>query len=169
MRLPIASTWDGRPIEPAERAEVVVTRELASLRLAIDAPLHGDPPPAGPPGPTAALWEHEVVELFVAGPDERYLEIEVGPHGHHLVLWLEGVRRPVMERLPLALDVRRAGARWRAVATTDARVPLPEAPWRVNAYAIYGVGDARRWLAHAPVPGERPDFHRLDRFVPFVS
>lgn len=142
-------------------------RSEAGLVVRVDAPFHDDPPPAAPPGPTRALWEHEVVELFVAGPDDHYLEIELGPHGHHLVLWLEGVRRPAQERLPLALEVAREGGRWTATARTDARVPLPAPPWRVNAYAIHGVGAERRYLAHAPVPGSQPDFHRLERFVPW--
>ena len=146
---------------------VEVARLGEGLSIRIEAPFHDDPPPPTPPGPTAALWEHEVVELFVAGVDERYLEIEIGPRGHHLVLWLEGVRRPAREQLPLSVEVSREGSRWVATARTDARVPLPEAPWRVNAYAIHGVGEARRYLAHAPMPGDRPDFHRLDRFVPW--
>jgi hypothetical protein len=41
---------------------------------------------------------------------------------------------------------------------------VPEGPWRFNAYAIHGVGAARRYLAHFPVPGPRPDFHRLECF-----
>lgn len=164
-RLAIARTWDGAPAPAGEHAFVEVTRTTEGLAIAVDAPWHGDPPPSAPPGPTPALWEHEVVELFVAGVDQRYLELEIGPHGHHLVLWLEGVRRPIRERLPLSLEVRRDGPRWRARAETGPQVPLPDPPWRLNAYSIHGAGAARRHLAFAPVPGAAPDFHRLDAFV----
>lgn len=153
------------PIAAEEQATVLVERGAQGLAIRVDAPFHGDVPPAGPPGPTPGLWAFEVVELFVAGPGQDYLEIELGPHGHHLVLWLEGVRNPVRERLPLELAVERSGARWRAVARTGPQVTLPDAPWRLNAYAIHGGPETRRWLACAPVPGERPDFHRPDRFV----
>ena len=48
------------------------------LRLSIKAPLYNDPPaPASPPGATDQLWDYEVVELFLMGAEERYLEVEV--------------------------------------------------------------------------------------------
>lgn len=161
----IAHTWDGTPLPEEAVATVTAHVDAEGLHLAIDAPFHGDPAPPGPPGPTAALWEHEVVELFVVGPGARYTEIEVGPFGHHLVLRLEGVRRPVADRLPLRVHrVERDAGRWRAEATLAASL-LPPRPWRVNAYRIHGQGPTRRYLAHAPVPGEGPDFHRLEAFV----
>ncbi|MBY0399504.1 hypothetical protein K2X89_04365, partial [Myxococcota bacterium] len=55
--------------------------------------------------------------------------------------------------------------RWRG----RARVPLdflPTGLCSANAYAIHGVGDARRYLAWHPVPGPQPDFHRLELFPP---
>lgn len=166
-RLAIERTWDGAPIGPTERAALTVRPLGSGLELRVEAPFHDDPAPPHAPGPTPGLWEHEVVELFVAGADERYLEIELGPRGHHLVLWLEGIRQPAASALPLDYEVRVDGARWTATARTGPQVPLPDPPWRVNAYVIHGVGAARRYLAHAPVPGERPDFHRLACFVPW--
>jgi len=166
VRLDVTHTWDGHPIARDERVRVDLRRVDGALELRVDAPWHGDPPPASAPGPTPRLWEHEVVELFLAGPADRYLEVELGPHGHHLVLWLDGVRRPTREAIPIDYVVARAGDRWTGRALLGPQVPLPDTPWRANAYAIHGVGDRRRWLAHAPVQGPQPDFHRLDRFVP---
>lgn len=166
LRLPIRSTWNGHPADPHEHADVTVQIEGEHLRWTIDAPFHGDPAPAAPAGPTWGLWEHEVVELFVLGPDEQYLEVELGPHGHHLVLRLHGRRRPVETLLPLTAAVARPSpARW----TADAWIPtfyLPPRPWHLNVYAIWGQGAARRYLAWTPVPGPAPDFHRLEYFVP---
>lgn len=164
--LPIDRTWDGAPAAPTERATVALAIEGGDLRIEVDAPLHGDPPPDAPPGPTWALWEHEVVELFVLGEGERYTEIEVGPHGHHLVLQLDGVRRPVASGLPLELVCRIDGARWTATARL-ARALLPPGPRRCNAYRIAGPAGARRHEAMVAVPGEAADFHRLDRFAPW--
>lgn len=149
------------------RAEVRLGRVERGLAFEVDAPFHDDPRPPGPAGPTPRLWEYEVVEVFVAGPRGHYLEVEMGPHGHHLVIWLEGIRRAAREALPLELTTTRSGGRWQARAQTLEGVPLPAKPWRVNAYAIHGVGPNRRWLAHAPTPGEHPDFHQLDCFVPW--
>jgi hypothetical protein len=165
MDLVIAHTWDARPAEPAERTIVRLSAAGDDLRVDIDAPDHGDPPPPGAPGPTWALWDHEVVELFVLGKDDRYTEIEIGPHGHHLVLQLHGRRKLVARELPLRVEVRRDGRRWTATALLS-RSLLPSGPHRINAYAIHGVAEGRRYLAWAPVPGPAPDFHRLEHFVP---
>lgn len=164
MRIEIDKTWDGRAATPDERATVELSAAPGGLQFEIDAPWHGDPPPAHPVGSTPGLWDHEVVELFLLGRDERYLEIEVGPHGHHLGIRLEGVRQPVESGLPLACRVERQEARWRGTVTLPERW-LPPGLERYNAYAIHGVGAARRYLAaHAP-GGEQPDFHRLGAFA----
>lgn len=169
MILEIEHTWDGEPAREDERARVALALAGDELRIDVDAPFHGDPKPPGPPGPTPRLWEYEVVELFLLAEPSTYLEIELGPHGHHLVLALEGVRRIVREGMPIAYEVEpaaREGSRWRA----RARVPLsylPERASRLNAYAIHGTGDARRYLAWRPVPGSAPDFHRLEAFGSF--
>ena len=163
MDFEIHRTWDGHPALPGERARVSVERTADALQVTIDAPWHGDPPPDGPAGSKDALWQHEVVELFVVGPGEQYLELEFGPHGHFLVLQLEGVRRPKAVGLALDFAVERVGDRWRGVA----RVPpeyLPPGPYTANAYAIHGHGEGRRYLACTPVPGPQPDFHRLEVF-----
>ena len=34
----------------------------------------------------------------------RYVEIELGPHGHHIVLFLDGVRNAVAKLLPIQYD-----------------------------------------------------------------
>ncbi|MFZ5481285.1 MAG: hypothetical protein ACOZNI_31285 [Myxococcota bacterium] len=159
--LEVAHTWDGVPCEPAAR--VALARDGDGLRVRVEAPRRGDPPPAAPPGPLWGLWEHEVVELFVLGPGERYAELELGPHGHYLLLALEGRRRVVGRELPLDVRWTDAGLAWIAETRLPAGV-LPPEPWRLNAYAIHGVGERRRYHAWAPVPGPAPDFHRLDVF-----
>lgn len=167
MELRIARTWDGAPVGDDEAVTVMLAADDHALTLRIDAPFHGDPPPAAAPGSTDGLWEHEVVELFVGGAaePERYTEIELGPHGHHLGLRLDGVRRVVARGLPIEHAPRIAGGRWTATASI-ARSLLPEGPWVGNAYAIHGVGAARRYLAWRPVPGAKPDFHQPARFGP---
>ena len=71
------------------------------LSVQVRAPYHSDSPPPSPPGPMDFLWEYEVVELFLLGAGERYTEIELGPHGHHLVLQLVGCRNVVRRCIPV--------------------------------------------------------------------
>ena len=156
--------WDGKPAHSRERVHVMLADEEDGLRIEVDAPFHDDPPPRGAPGPTNGLWEHEVVELFVVGrgedsTDVPYTEIELSPHGHYLVLILRGIRRTVARELPISYEAVIEGKRWRGVA----RIPrglLPKEPSRLNAFAVHGVGERRRHLVWAVLPGPRPDFHQ---------
>jgi hypothetical protein len=159
----IAHLWNGEAAEPGERVRVIATWDARGLRLSVDAPFHGDPPPAVPPGRCPGLWEHEVVELFLVDAGGSYLEIELGPHGHYLALWLEAPRR--ISRSDLALDYRatRAGGRWSGWAQLAGEL-LPRTVVRWNAFAIHGIGAGRRHLAAHALPGALPDFHRIDAF-----
>ena len=161
----IGGTWDGRPLLPGEQVHVALASRGADLELRVDAPFHDDPAPPQPKGALWRLWEHEVVELFLLGAKDHYTEIEIGPHGHYLVVHLEGERNVVNRELSLDLETRIEGSRW----TATARVPrawVPVGPHRANAYSIHGEDSNRRYLAAYPVPGEEPDFHRLHCFEP---
>lgn len=161
--------WSGQPLAPEQHAELRLAAAGDDLLLTVDAPFHGDSPPPGAPGPTPGLWEHEVVELFVAGPgtDEafEYLEVELSPHGHHLVLRLAGVRRVVESVLPLDFRASIDGGRWRGSARLP-RAWLPPPPHRAAAFALHGEGAARRYLSSVTLPGDAPDFHQPHRFPP---
>lgn len=171
VALRIASTWNGEPACPDEIVELMLARRRDGLALTVEAPWFGDPPPSAPVGRTDRLWEHEVVELFLAGPgaphDIPYLEVELAPHGHFLVLRFRGVRRLVGSEPRLDFAVRHDGERW----TGRAHLPeawLPPRPWRANAFALHGAGASRRHLAASPLPGPAPDFHQPDRFPPLA-
>lgn len=167
MELSIERLWNGDGARAHEIVHMELTPLAAGVEVAIEAPLHGDPVPPGPPGVFDGLWEHEVVELFVLGDADQYLEVELGPHGHHLVLELQGRRRPTRRGLALDFTTRHDDGRW----SGRALVPwsyLPPGDLRANAYAIHGVGERRRHLAWSPVPGEAPDFHRLELFQPLA-
>jgi hypothetical protein len=130
----IGHHWDGLPL-PAEEVVILQLEATADgLQLTVDAPFAGDPPPAHPPGSTPALWEHEVVELFVADAAEvtrweasgadpaagpPYCEIELGPHGHYLVLQLDAVRRPRRLGIPI---------RYQAAVAPAPALPRPGLP-----------------------------------------
>ena len=167
ITLTVGRTWDGELLAPAARSTLRIGYDADHLQIEVDAPYAGDPAPAGPPGPTDKLWEHEVVELFVLGADQRYTEIELSPHGHHLGIRLEGVRNRVEVGFPMIFEATVAGDRWRGAARV-ARALLPDPPLKCNAYRVSGTAPLRRYEAMVAVPGERPDFHRLDRFAPWL-
>jgi hypothetical protein len=156
-------TWDGLPIDDDERARVMVELTDAALRVEVDAPYYGDPAPPGRPGSVDGLWEYEVVELFLVGSNDHYLEIELSPHGHHLVLALHGERRQVATGLPARVEVRLHEGRWRAEAELDPGL-VPARLHAGNAFAIHGLGEDRRYLVAHPTGGSRPDFHRIATF-----
>ena len=164
MKLSINSTWDGEPVDSSESVDLSLRVTEESLYISVEAPFHGDPAPESEPGPTDGLWNFEVVELFIVGSSGAYTEIELSPHGHHLVLQLSGPRVVERSLLPLNYRARVEGDRWTGMAELSRSI-LPEAPDRVNAFAIHGVGDARRYLAWQKLPGNRPDFHQPDRFA----
>ncbi len=159
----IDQTWDGTPLPKDARVTWQVRDEGTHIGLEVDSPFYGDPPaPTGPAGPTHALWEQEVVELFIAGPDTQYTEIELSPHGHHLVLRLSGIRQVAEQMLPIKYHAHIEGDRWKGQATIS-RDHLPAGPHRVGAFAIHGSGPHRRYLSMMTLPGSQPDFHQLDR------
>ena len=165
-KLRVDKTWNGSLVGPEETAEVEFFIEEERLHVLISAPFHGDAPPASPAGSTDRLWEHEAVELFLAGEDSRYLELEFGPHGHYLVLQFEGVRQAAATGIPLEYRAEISGNRWRG----EARLPyvlLPTGTCKANAYGLHGLGEARRYLAAFSLPGDAPDFHQPAFFPGF--
>ena len=165
-RFEVRSTWNGQPLRADEYARIDL-RLGDAIELEIEAADYGDPAPTEPAGRCDGLWNFEVVELFLLGRDERYLELEFGPHGHFLALSLAGRRQVVASDLRVEYEVERRAGRWhgRARARLD---ELPPDVVAANAYAIHGQGESRRYLAWQPVPGPLPDFHRLELFAPLA-
>ncbi|MDY0162958.1 hypothetical protein [Desulfobotulus sp.] len=163
--LEIAHTWQGFPLADEERTEVRMALTDTELRLWLEAPYHGDPAPAQPAGSTERLWEYEVVEIFLVGADGRYIEIEMGPQGHYLVLFFKDVRCLEKAHIPLAFQAKISGPAWQGSARL-AREHLPLPLTRVNAFAIHGQGEKRRYLCAHPTGGGVPDFHQPALFPP---
>ncbi len=168
IRVQIARLWDGSPAAARESVELRFGERCGDLHISIDAPFHGDPAPAVSPGRLDGLWNHEVVECFLLGGDDCYLELEFGPHGHYLALAFRGARGVCVSDLRIEYRATLRGERWSGAAVV-APALLPLGLDRANAYAIHGVGAARRYLAHTSVPGAVPDFHRLDAFLEWSS
>lgn len=163
LRLAIERRWDGTPCADRRlHGSVELAAHADGLELAAALPRQARPRvPDAPPGTRVAdLWRYDVVECFLVGA-RGYLEIEFGAGGHFLVLAFSAPRRLADDHADLApaLCHRQQGDGWR----TSWRVPWTLVPAGFRALnAFVAAGGAL--LAHAPLPGERADFHQPDRY-----
>jgi hypothetical protein len=164
--LVIDKLWNGEQALASERGELTFSLTPSGLRVEITAGFHNDPVPPCTPGRTDGLWEYEVVELFLANEADSYLELEFGPHGHYLALRFSGIRQLMQREIAVSYQTEISGGAWRGRAVVPASY-LPPGVSRVNAYAIHGQGQERRYLAAHAVPGARPDFHQPRFFPPW--
>lgn len=164
LRIRIDRRWSGEPAADGEVVDLWLRSSEAGLSVRFEAPFFDDPAPPHPVGPCPGLWGFEVVELFLLGADERYLEVEVGPRGHHLLLELHGERNLQREGMQMRYDAELDNGRWSGRFALPTSL-LPPGLRRYNAYAIRGVGASRRYFAAYPGHGARPDFHRLTTFA----
>ncbi|XP_022086732.1 UPF0462 protein C4orf33 homolog [Acanthaster planci] len=168
----ITHQWDGSAIDHAPITVTIAQdpSDTSCFILETDGPFFNDPGrPKGEAGqPYDGLWDYEVVEAFFLGDDEKYLEVELCPHGQHLVLLLSGIRKFYKTKLSLVFQsaINSDEGTWRG----RAKIPLeylPPGVKRFNAYAIHGSDEQRMYeaLYHAPKgKHDNPDFHRLEYF-----
>ncbi|XP_045687143.1 UPF0462 protein C4orf33 homolog [Phyllostomus hastatus] len=174
MDFRVAHTWDGSPVGH-EPVRVGLEPGRGGVLLQASAPFFNDPPaPPGAPGkPFRGLWDYEVVEAFFLNDiTEQYLEVELCPHGQHLVLLLSGRRNVWKQELALSFKASRGETTWEGTACIPWSY-FPPNVTKFNAFAIHGSKDKRSYEALYPVPrhelqpGQKPDFHRLEYFKPF--
>ena len=164
MAIRIERLWNGEPARADETVRLTLERSTAMLTIEIDAIFHGDPPPDAPIGSTDRLWEHEVVELFLLGDDDHYLELEFGPHGHYLAIALHGTRHVATSGATLDFAAVPTNGHWHGRAHVPVRL-IPAGLRAFNAYAMHGLAASRRHLAAHPLGGTAPDFHQLQSFA----
>ncbi|XP_053109308.1 UPF0462 protein C4orf33 homolog isoform X9 [Hemicordylus capensis] len=176
MEFKIEHTWNSFPVSH-DPVMIRLTPENAGMLMEVSAPFFNDPPaPPGEPGkPFSGLWDYEVVEaFFLNGQTEQYLEVELCPHGQHLVLLLSGRRKVCKKELPLAFqaDINWTQGTWHGTAIIPWKY-FPPGVDKMNSYAIHGSGLGRTYEALYPVPreeikeGQGPNFHLLEYFKDF--
>ncbi|XP_034517504.1 UPF0462 protein C4orf33 homolog isoform X2 [Ailuropoda melanoleuca] len=168
MDFKIEHTWDGFPVKH-EPVFVRLNPSVGGVMMKVSAPFFNDPPaPLGEPGkPFNKLWDYEVVEAFFLNDvTEQYLEVELCPHGQHLVLLLSGRRNVWKQELALSYKVSRGEKKWEGRAYLPWSY-FPPNVTRFNSFAIHGSKDKRNYEALYPVPqhelqqGQKPDLHTL--------
>jgi len=168
----IKTEWNGKQINHAPIKFQISAQDSRVVLISVSGPFFDDPgpPPCAVGSACDGLWDYEVAEVFFLGKKEKYLEIELSPHGQHLLLMLNGIRKPFKDKLPIeyTATIDRASGSW----TGTAKIPIdyfPPGVHKINAYAIHGSGITRRHesLYPAPANAKNPDFHRLELFKPF--
>ena len=180
------TTWNNK-IAPddaeitVEFSEISANSELgkkygrAGLLLRVEAPFFDDPklPEGTPEGFVNGLWNYEVVEIFFLGPNQTYLEIELGPRGHYLLFYLQGVLNVTNSTLRFdnyVAQISEDGKRWKGETFVPFDYLPPGVKW-FNAYAIHKSGPSRVYMSLFPVATQayaEPNFHRLE-FFQFVD
>uniref|UniRef100_A0AAA9TF59 Chromosome 17 C4orf33 homolog n=1 Tax=Bos taurus TaxID=9913 RepID=A0AAA9TF59_BOVIN len=164
MDFKIEHTWDGFPVKH-EPVFVRLNPGDRGVMMEVSAPFFNDPPaPLGEPGkPFNQLWDYEVVEAFFLNDvTEQYLEVELCPHGQHLVLLLSGRRNVWKQGLDLSFRVSRGETKWEGSASIPWSY-FPPNVTKFNSFAIHGSKDERSYEALYPVPqhelqqGQKPD------------
>lgn len=168
----INTEWNGSKINHAPVTFQISAQGSRTVRISVSGPFFNDPdpPPCKAGSACDGLWDYEVAEVFFLGKQEKYLEIELSPHGQHLLLLLNGVRKKFLDKLPIeyAATIDRAKNTWNGTA----KIPIdyfPPEVRKINAYAIHGSGNQRKYESLYPASADvtNPDFHRLEFFEPF--
>ncbi|XP_028299998.1 UPF0462 protein C4orf33 homolog [Gouania willdenowi] len=174
MEFGIHYTWDSNPVDH-DPIRISFSPGNGGLTMKVSGPFFNDP--ASPPGPPGhafpGLWEYEVVEsFFLDSTTENYLEVELCPHGQHLILLLSGVGQAFVQQLPMVFTSTVKGETW----VGEALIPwsyFPPNVNKMNSYAIHGSGQQRTYEALYPIPkeeiveGQTANFHRLEYFKDF--
>eukprot|EP00397_Hematodinium_sp_SG-2012_P051154 GEMP01059797.1.p1 GENE.GEMP01059797.1~~GEMP01059797.1.p1 ORF type:complete len:205 (+),score=36.45 GEMP01059797.1:22-615(+) len=197
MELSIDRTWDNQPVSAAERVDMSLqwTKDKG-LHIQFTAPFNGDTPPPNKAAPqsTWELWNYEVVELFIVNRrTNHYTEVEISPYGHYLLLKLHNARNFIDTNVPMnplpTVTRSECNTQWSAdfILPTDDLPFQPHDGYRengdaeyntddvflLNACAIRGEKEQRRYFVHTVMDTDEPDFHRIDRFtlplVPFPA
>jgi len=163
----IAYTWDGIPLSEKDIVQVKILFHHQGIDFSIHAPFYQDPPPPDQTKSLWGLWNYEVVEFFLVGEDMQYLEAEFGPHGHHLLLWLDSPRNITQKHLPVDYHVRRNAQSWIGEGHISSK-HLPTKILRWNLFSIHGIGENRQYHCMKPMQTPKPDFHQPHQF-PFFS
>ena len=159
----IEHTWDGHRLAQAQQASLQLIFQPSSVTIQISAPYHNDPAPQHPSGSLWDLWTYEVVEVFLVGVDGAYTEMEFGPHGHYLILRLDGPRSVIDHGHAIEYTATIRDKRWIGTAIVPT-ILLPNNIDRINCFAIHGEAENRSYCCHSPLPHPHPDFHQPHRF-----
>lgn len=165
---PIRCDWWKQPVEPAPG--VALVEDPDHLWLLAGGEGGARPHPAAGCGDfVEGLWEHDVAEMFIAGP-EGYLEFNLSPAGAWWAARFSAprVRDERMGRPQVITRAHHTAAGWLAALGVPLDALRQHVGWdeknRINVTMI--VGSPQQFLTVADLGEGAPDFHRPDGFDP---
>ena len=111
FRYNIETQWNSVPIDHSNSVEVSIQSTDGGIIMKVKAPFFDDPAPTEPAGSLMGLWNYEVVEMFFLNNKDEYVEVELGPHGHYIVLLLKGQSNSIKDSLPLKFNAQISSSR----------------------------------------------------------
>jgi hypothetical protein len=112
-----------------------------------------------------ALWNDDVVELFVMNTSGGYQEFNVSPAGAWWTCAFSSYRTRAFEQRafsPLFVEAHVTAAGWGAllsVALADISIVSPISEARMHVSSILTAGEQPRYLSSSPLSDKAPDFH----------
>jgi hypothetical protein len=180
----IKTDWEGNEILDESKHSLIsfsIPEDKNVLVITVEsAPFYNNPPPPKSDHETCiCLWEFEVIEVFVKGRMDKYIEIELSPHGEYLILAMDGHKQRFHEALhPISYKSKILQETWTAeIVIPFSFLPPPflagDLPmFSFNAYSLYSQGDKRITNALFPCSKgeyEIPDCDRLHLFQPLPN
>ncbi len=162
----INSMWNGSPASGELHAQVQLRPKNDGLFVRVRGQsLVEQERPHEPEGSRVdGLWRYDVIEIFLVGANNHYIEVELGAFGHWLVLGFNGVRALSNTYIDFAprISHQRTQESWESCMLIPWNLlPLPIV--RMNAFAIL----KGEFLAFQKVPGAKPDFHQPQIYPEF--
>ena len=167
----INSDWFGFPLDPPVQYSLSCDDNGLLFQASHKAPAQLKP--TSEEGKFCAeLWRFDVAELFIADPiGGTYWEVNLAPNGAWWMCQFRDVRL-AHEKQPDFAGVKAEGKCHRD--SWNARIRIPKdlfPPLDTLSYNITFIlnSPAQTFHSLAKLPGEEPDFHQPDSFLPLAS
>ena len=163
--------WFSRPLSPPAISTFTLLEDSFLFLAKRSAP--SLPHPSSEPNQfQEGLWESDVGELFLLEPESgRYLEINLAPNGAWWACWHSGVRQREEEQ-PSFDGIEAQGTSddhgWEASISLPFALFAEPQSLRYNITFILN-SPAQTFHSLAELPGEQPDFHQPQFFLPLTS
>lgn len=164
----LVQDWFGTAIETP--IHIMLELKPDELNFSVLLPLNSRSHPASQPKTFfPGLWKYDVAELFIAGTNGRYLEINLSPNGAWWAGWFSAPRishsRAATPKI-LTSVVENTARLKLCRSALDLLGPIDCLRW--NTTAIVNSPE-QQFLTRASLPGAKPDFHQPNHFLPWES
>ena len=135
MRVSFSTLWNGD--DGNDTYDFQFQKTETTMKIMVKAKFYNDPAPKESVGSLMGLWDYEVAEVFFLNQsNQKYLELEFGPHGHYLGLKFQGARNQIEK--DVVINFKYNSIICDGFWTGLAEVPLEYFPEDFDAFNCYG-------------------------------